>query len=90
MTDLRTLNKQRLLAHLDTEIVTLLELARVALDSWPIRMQLEIKTKMTEARLEGLVSLIDAAIVVSSATASLPRTHAVDDLDAGPTRADLA
>lgn len=80
------------MAHLDTEVVTLLELARVALSSWPIRMQLEIKTKMTEARLEGLSSLIDAAIVVSSATAALPRqSQLVDDanLEIGPTLLDL-
>lgn len=66
MTDLRTLNKQKILTHLDTEILTLLEIARLTLDSWPMRMQIELKTKMTEARLEGLSTLIDGAVLDSS------------------------
>ncbi len=66
MTDLRTLNKKKLLTHLDTEILTLLEIARITLDSWPMRMQIEIKTKMTESRLEGLAMLINGAVMNSA------------------------
>jgi hypothetical protein len=66
MTDLRTLNKKKLLTLLDTEILTLLEIARLTLDSWPMRMQIELKTKMTESRLEGLGLLIDGAVMNSA------------------------
>ena len=65
MTDLRTLNKKKLLVHLDTEILTLLEIARLTLDSWPMRMQIEVKTKMSESRLEGLSMFINGAVMNS-------------------------
>ena len=73
MTDLRTLNKKKLLEHLDTEIVTLLEIARLTLESWPMRTQIEIKSKMTEVRLEGLLNLINCAAESSAAGEKLER-----------------
>lgn len=66
MTDLRTLNKKKLLTLVDTEILTLLEIARITLSSWPMRMQIEVKTKMTEARLEGLAVFLDGVAANSS------------------------
>jgi hypothetical protein len=41
-----------------------------------MRMQLEIKTKMTESRLEGLSQLIDGA-VMASAEGGTPARQAV-------------
>lgn len=71
MTDLRTLNKTKLLTLLDTELVTLLEIARITLESWPMRMQIELKTGMTESRLEDLSRFIDG-VVMNAAEGGAP------------------
>lgn len=73
MTDLRTLNKTKLLTLLDTEVVTLLEIARITLDSWSMRMQIELKTGMTESRLEDLARFIDGVSTNAAEGGAPPR-----------------
>lgn len=60
--DLRTCDKEKLVTHLGSELLALLEVARVTLDSWPMRMKVEIVTRMSEERLERLGDLLDVAI----------------------------
>lgn len=86
MTDLRTLNKTKLLTLLDTEVVTLLEIARITLDSWPMRMQIELKTGMTESRLEDLARFIEGVSMNSVEGGAPPRpsVYSSDFHDAEP------
>ena len=62
MTPLSSLNKQKLLSLLDFEIIALLEVARYTLDSWPMRMNVEVKSGMTEGKLEALRDALEAAV----------------------------
>jgi hypothetical protein len=91
MIDLRTLNKKRLLDVLDGELLNLLEIARVALDSWPMRMQIELRTRMTEAKLESLLVAVDNAAIASSegGLPEKPKTYSNDFHDSEPSLKDL-
>jgi hypothetical protein len=91
MIDLRTLNKKRLLDVLDGELLNLLEVARVALDSWPMRMQVELRTRMTEAKLESLLVAVDNAAIAASegGLPEKPKVYTNDFHDAEPSLADL-
>ena len=60
--DLKSCDKEKLVAHLGSSLLPLLEVARVALDSWPIRMKVEIVTRVPEETLERLGALLDVAI----------------------------
>jgi hypothetical protein len=62
MTPLSSINKHKLLSLLDFEIIALLEVARHTLDSWPMRMSVEVKSGMTEGKLEALRDTLEAAV----------------------------
>lgn len=59
---LKKVDKQNFLKHLGSDLWPLLEVARQALNSWPIRMALEKKVGMTEERLEKLGELLETHI----------------------------
>lgn len=63
---LKELNRQKLITNLGSELLPLLEVARAALDSWPVRMKLERVTGQSEERLEMLAAQLEAAVTASA------------------------
>jgi hypothetical protein len=64
--DLRNCDRAKLINHLGSDLLPLLEVARATLDSWPMRMRVEIATKLTEERLERLQASLEVAITNSA------------------------
>lgn len=56
------------MAELGNELFDLIRVARYALDSWPIRMSIEIASGIKEERLEKLGERIEEAIANSKPT----------------------
>lgn len=61
-----TVDRKKLLVALTPELYDILRVARYTLDSWPMRMSIEIASGMTEERLETLAAKIEEAIKTST------------------------